>query len=401
MVNTGDPAVTDKPWPRPAYAWYVVTLLLLAYASGVIDRIVIGLLVEPIKADLQLSDTEMGVIQGLAFALFYTLFTLPVGLLIDRWRRVPVLWLGIAIWSAATVLAGFARSFWTLFAARVAVGAGEATTTPGSSSIIADYFPPTSRPRAFGVFMMGGSVGIGVAYLFGAVAISFAGDLRAAYPGLLGNFYEWQIVFILVGAPGLLLALLMALTIREPERRGTTQISQKVSLVPLWRELKTNRVALLAIIFGTIMNVMIVNAMLSWFPTLLVRVHHWEPAKIATALALVGVPVGLVSALTAGLDSVRDGKTRPHRRPHPRHDDPMCRLGHLRDRQVFRAQRPELALVGHVATSLFATWSGHFGAHGAQSGDSKPAPRPGSSPYTLSSTGLVASAWRGTGWIPV
>lgn len=356
MSSTSDTAPAEKPWPSPAYAWYVVALLVLAYASGVIDRIVISLLVEPIKHDLQLSDTEMGIIQGLAFALFYTLFTLPVGLLIDRWRRVPVLWIGIGIWSAATLMAGFARSFWSLFAARVAVGAGEATTIPGSSSTIADYFPPKSRPRAFGVFMMGGSVGIGIAYLFGAVAISFAGDLRAAYPALLGNFFEWQIVFLIVGAPGLLLAILMAVTIREPERRGTIQVSQKVSLVPLWREIRTNRVALLAIMFGAIMNVMIVNAMLSWFPTLLIRVHGWEAAKIATYLALVGVPVGLVSALTAGwiLSAMaKRGRT----------DGPIlvmmtqCAVWAVFGTAKCFAPTPELALAGHVMTSLFATWA--------------------------------------------
>ena len=92
----------SKPWPNPVYAWYVVALLVMSYALGVVDRIVIGLLVKPIKADLQLSDTEIGIIQGLAFALFYSLFTLPVGFLIDRWKRVPVVYGGLAIWSFAT-----------------------------------------------------------------------------------------------------------------------------------------------------------------------------------------------------------------------------------------------------------------------------------------------------------
>ncbi len=351
------PAKTaDQNWPNPAYSWYVVALLVLAYASGVVDRIVIGLLVEPIKNDLQLSDAEMGIIQGFAFAVFYSLFTLPVGLLIDRWRRVPVLWIGIAVWSAATVAAGFARSFWSLFAARVVVGAGEATTTPGSSSVIADYFPPQLRPRAFGVFMMGGSVGIGIAYLFGAVAIRLAGGLREDFPALLGSFADWQIVFMVVGAPGLLLAVLMALTIREPQRRGATETSPKVSLLPLWRELRVNRIALLAIMFGAIMNVMIVNAQLSWFPTLFVRVHEWDSARIGTALALVGVPVGLLSAITAGWIlswMAKRGRT----------DGPIlvmmvqCAAWAIFGTYKCFAPTPELALAGHVVTSMFATWA--------------------------------------------
>src|SRR5262249_25486849 len=140
----------DAPWPPTAYAWYIVALLVVANAFGVVDRIVIGLLVKPIKADLNLSDTQIGIIQGLAFSLFYSVFTLPIGILIDRWKRIPVVWGGVAIWSAATLACGFARSFWGLFLARVAVGAGEATTIPGSSSLIADCFPPQKRPRAYG-----------------------------------------------------------------------------------------------------------------------------------------------------------------------------------------------------------------------------------------------------------
>jgi MFS family permease len=346
----------QQEWPRPAYSWYVVSLLVLAYASGIVDKIIIGLLVQPIKEDLNLTDTEIGIIQGFAFAVFYSLFTLPLGLLIDRWRRVPVLWCGIAVWSLATVAAGFSRSFWSLFSARVAVGAGEATTIPGSSSIIADYFPPEQRPRAFGVFMMGGSVGIGVAYLFGAIAIKFAGGIRDDFPALLGGFAEWQIVFMIVGAPGLILAALMAFTIREPARRGTIETGQKLSLLPLWRELRINRIALLAIMFGAIMNVMIVNAQLSWFPTLFYRVHDWEPARIGTSLALVGVPVGLISALTAGW-------VLSHMAKRGRTDGPIivmmvqCAAWAIFGTAKCFAPTPELALAGHVVTSMFATWA--------------------------------------------
>ena len=345
-----------QPWPKPAYAWFVVALLLLAYASAIVDRIIVGLLVEPIKADLGLSDTEIGVIQGLAFAVFYSLFTLPIGLLIDRWRRVPVLWLGIAVWSAATVAAGFARSFWSLFAARVVVGAGESTTTPASSSIIADYFPAQTRPRAFGVFVMGSSVGTGIAYLFGSIAIELAGDLRARWPALLGTFADWQIVFFIVGAPGLLLAALMAATIREPARRGTIQVGEKLSLAPLWRELVTNRVAHTAIMVGAIMNVMIINAKLSWFPTVFFRVHDWEPARVGKALFFVGIPIGLVSALTAGWvmsAMAKRGRT----------DGPIlvmmaqCAAWAVFGTYQCLAPTAHLALAGHAVTAMFATWA--------------------------------------------
>jgi len=353
MSNRGADATS---WPNPRYGWFVVSLLVLAYAFGVVDRIVIGLLTQPIKADLQLSDTELGVIQGFAFSLFYALFALPVGLLVDRWQRVPVLWGGVLVWSLATVGCGLAGTFAMLFLGRVFVGAGEATTTPASSSIIADYFPPAQRAKAYGVFAMGGSVGIGIAYLLGSVAIQLAAGARDWAPSLLGGFREWQIVFFIVGAPGILLALVMALAIREPVRRGGAPTTEKLSLLPLWREMRTNRLALLTIMLGTIMNVMIVNAQLAWFPTLFFRVHEWTPARVGSALALVGVPFGLFSAITAGWALSWLAKRG-------RDDGPVLVMGlQCSAWAIFGtlkclAPTPQLALAGHVATSLFATWA--------------------------------------------
>jgi MFS family permease len=347
----------DAPWPSPRYAWFVVALLVLGYAFSVVDRIVIGLLVEPIKADLGLSDTQLGLIQGLAFGLLFTLLTLPIGLLVDRWRRVPVLWAGALLWSGATVMCAFTKSFWGLFAARMVVGGGSATLTPGASSLIADYFEPKQRPRAYGIYMMGGSIGIGTAYLLSAAAIQVAADLQQALPGAFGGFRQWQIVFMLVGAPGLLLALVMALLVREPVRRGVTApVTEKVSLVPLWRELKVNHIALIVVMMGAIMNIMIVNAQLAWFPALFFRVHDWTPAQVGATLAMVGVPFGLLSAITAGWALTWMAKKG-------REDGPIllmilqCTAWATFGTYKCLAPEPQLALAGHVGTSLFATWA--------------------------------------------
>jgi MFS family permease len=348
--------IRTEAWPKPAYAWYVVVLLVLSYALGVVDRIVIGLLVNPIKEDLNLTDTQIGIIQGLAFALFYSLFTLPVGYLVDRWKRVPVVWGGLAIWSIATMAGAFSRSFWGLFSSRVVMGAGEATTTPASASLIADYFPPEKRARAYGIFAMGGSIGIGIAYLLGGVAIGLTDAVRSIAPGLFAQFADWHVVLFIVGAPGVILAVLMALTMREPSRRGAVSQSTRFSLLPLWRELATNRVALFTVMMGTIMNVMIVNAQLAWFPTLFVRVHEWEPARIALALAVVGVPFGILSAITAGSALTWLAKRG-------REDGPVlvmmlqCAAWALFGTAKCLAPTPELALFGHVLTSMFATWA--------------------------------------------
>ena len=329
---------------------------MLAYALGVVDRIVIGLLVDPIKTDLGLSNSEMGILQGIAFGLFYAFFALPVGFMIDRYRRVPIMSAGLALWSVATMACGAASSFASLFVARVMIGAGESTTTPGSSSLIADLFPPEKRAKAYGVFNMGGSVGIGVAYLLGGTAIMLAASTQAALPALLGGLREWQVVFIMVGAPGLLLGLLMLTTLREPLRRGVTQRLERISLRPLWQELRHNRAALFAVMIGTIMNVLIINAQLGWFPTLFARVHHWPREKIAHWLAIVGTPLGIFSAVTAGWALawlIRRG----------RKDGPIlvmilqCSSWAIFGTLKCLAPTPELALAGHVVTSLFATWA--------------------------------------------
>ncbi len=344
------------PWPRPAFAWYVVGLLVLANAFGVVDRIVIGLLVKPIKAELQLSDTEIGNIQGLAFALFNFVFTLPLGLAIDRWKRAPIVWGGLALWSLATVGCGMATSFASLFLARVAMGAGEATTMPGSTSLIADYFPAVLRPRAYGVFNMGGSIGIGIAYLFGSIAIGSATSVQRLLPGLLAGYSQWHIVFFMVGVPGVVLAALMWLTLREPARRGAFVSPGRISLGPLWRELGTNRVALLAVMLGTIMTVTVINAQLAWYPTLFERVYRWAPARTATALAIVGLPLGLTSALTAGW--ALSALARRGVRAGP----VLIMMLQCASWAVFGtlkclAPTPILSLVLHAVTSLTATWA--------------------------------------------
>jgi len=188
------------------------------------------------------------------------------------------------------------------------------------------------------------------------VAIGLTDAVRSIAPRLFVQFADWHMVLFIVGAPGVILAVLMALTMREPSRRGAVSQSTRFSLLPLWRELVTNRVALFTVMMGTIMNVMIVNAQLAWFPTLFVRVHQWEPARIALALAVVGVPFGILSAITAGSALTWLAKRG-------REDGPVlvmmlqCTAWALFGTAKCLAPTPELALFGHVLTSMFATWA--------------------------------------------
>ena len=216
------------PYPRPARAWYMVALLTLAYFISYIDRTVIGLLVEPIKADLGLTDGQMGLLLGLAFGIFYATMGLPLGWLADRARRVSLVSCAIALWSGATALCGLASNYLQLFLLRMSVGVGEAALSPCTMSMVADSFPKEKRGKAIAVYSTALSLGTAFAYYgIGALLAALRGVEVLHWP-LVGAIRPWQAVFIIVGLPGLLLSLVM-LTVREPVRRD---VKQGVSTAP-------------------------------------------------------------------------------------------------------------------------------------------------------------------------
>jgi MFS family permease len=186
------------------YAWYVACVLMVCNTFSFIDRQVLGLLVTPIKQDLGISDTRIGLLQGLAFGLYYTLLGIPMGRLVDSGSRRTLVAAGVFLWSLMTAACAGARSFGALFLARMGVGIGEATLSPAAFSLLADYFPKGRLATALSIFSMGIFFGSGLALLLGGLIV-----------GALGS---WRLTFLLVGLPGLLVALL-ALTIREPARR--------------------------------------------------------------------------------------------------------------------------------------------------------------------------------------
>ena len=213
------PPTERIPFPHPAYSWYVVALLMLAYIVSYADRTILSLLIEPIKADLKLSDVQISLLLGPAFGIFYTTLGLPLGWLSDRRSRRGIIAAGITLWCAMTAASGLARNFIQLFLARIGVGVGEATLSPAALSLISDYFPRDKALRAIGFYFMAQSLGGGLAYLVGGqVVVSVAAASTILVP-LLGELKAWQVTFLVVGAPGLLLALFM-LTVKEPVRRG-------------------------------------------------------------------------------------------------------------------------------------------------------------------------------------
>jgi MFS family permease len=206
-------------YPRPAVAWYAVCLIAFISTLSNIDRSVITLLVQPIKRDLLLSDTEISLLIGFAFSFFYMIFGLPMSRLTDVKPRKVILATGLTIWSIATVLCGLAQNFWQLFAARGLVGAGESVKGPNSMSLISDLVPREKFPRAFSIYQLGITGGMAASMIIGGVLIAAFDGMTIIVPGL-GIIRDWQMVFFICGAPGVLVAIILMTTVPEPVRKG-------------------------------------------------------------------------------------------------------------------------------------------------------------------------------------
>ncbi|MFS0851116.1 MFS transporter [Novosphingobium panipatense] len=287
-------------WPERGYAWYVNALLTLAYALAILDRVSIALLIEPLERSLHLSDTQFGLLQGMAFSLVYSLLGLPLGMLCDRSRRMPVLVGGLTVWSLATICCSFASSFGELFAARMMVGVGEAALVPVATSLIADYFAPRVRPRAYGVFVLGSSIGTAAAMALSGLFIRWADALIVGLPVLFGTSMPWQIVFVLCGLPGIALALIIVLTVREPTRKGLDTQVTSISLRPIVELFGERPRAYGCFLIGTVLNLVCVYAIVGWFPALFIRAHGWDAARTGYALGAVGFPVSAFAAVNSG-----------------------------------------------------------------------------------------------------
>lgn len=199
----------------PAYSWYVLFTLVVVYILNFIDRQILSILAVDIKADLGLTDGQLGFLGGAAFAVFYALFGVPLGRLADRWHRVRLLTIGLALWSAMTAASGLARNYLSLSLARMGVGVGEASASPTAYSLISDYFPAKKRGTALAIYSSGLYLGGGVSLLIGAKISQVWND---TYPGGgWGGLVGWQAAFLAVGLPGLLMAVWVA-TLREPPR---------------------------------------------------------------------------------------------------------------------------------------------------------------------------------------
>lgn len=214
-------ATKAKPYPPANKGWILVIALTVAYVFSYADRKIIELLIEPIKADLNLSDEQIGLILGPAFSIVYATSGLFIGWLVDRVRRTWLVGIGVAFWSVATALSGVAQNFWQMFMARLSVGAGEATLSPAAFSMIGDSFPPEERGKPIAFYTMALTIGAAAASFLGGGILIWAKNTQAIDVPVLGALAPWQTAFFMIGIPGLLVAAWFFF-LGEPERRLTT-----------------------------------------------------------------------------------------------------------------------------------------------------------------------------------
>ena len=273
--------------PTRAYANYVLGVLVAVYVMNYVDRQLISILIEPIKAEFGASDAQMGILTGFAFAIFYTVAGIPVARLADVWLRRSVIAIGLAVWSGMTALTGLSRSFTELWLARIGVGIGEAGGTPPSHALLSDYFPPERRATVLGIFSLGVPLGTLVGYSLG---------------GWLGQHYGWRAAFLWIGLPGLVLALLVRLSVREP-RRGTFDASARASARASTGEvlrhllaLRTFRWLVPAVSLASFSG----YGFAVWKPVFLMRVHDFSMAQAGLWIGLLSGATGFLSTLLGG-----------------------------------------------------------------------------------------------------
>ena len=285
----------------PLYRWYVVGILTLSYLVSFLDRQILALMVGPIKADLQLSDTEISLIMGLAFSLFYAFMGIPLGWLADRTNRRNIIVVGITFWSLMTAACGLASKFIHLFLARIGVGAGEASLTPSAISIISDYFSRQDRGRAIATYNMGVSLGTGIAMVLGGIVISFVADSPYVELPLIGTLSTWQYIFFVVSIPGLLVAIVIFFTISEPIRTETLSTHEtEFSIVFVFKYMQKNFDVYFPIYLALSLSTLVGYAYFSWIPTVFVRIYGWDIPEIGYAFGLVVLIAGPSGVIICG-----------------------------------------------------------------------------------------------------
>ena len=309
-IGAGHAAPLPKsslPYPSPLQAAFTLATLLGAYVLSFIDRQILTLMVGPIRADLQISDFQMGLLHGLAFALFYCFLGIPIGYMADRKPRKFIIAIGISVWSAMTALCGAANTYLQLFLARVGVGVGEASLSPAAYSLLADSYKPERLGRAMAIYTMGISLGSGLAYIVGGSVVQLVTHAGPQILPMIGEVRSWQIAFFVVGLPGLLVAAI-TLLIREPRRQGveTTQSNATApKLGDALRYLRSRWRCYLPIYLVNAFFAIVGYGALGWYPTMLIRNYGLSAGEVGLYFGSIVLVIGTAGTFFGALVTER------------------------------------------------------------------------------------------------
>jgi len=294
------------PYPPPAVGWYATIVLGFLYWMSLLDRFIISLLINPIKTDLGLTDVQFGVLQGVGFIISFTVFGFIFGALADARDRRKLIFIGVTVWSLASAACGLAQSFWHLLLARLGLGSGEASLNPCATSMISDLFPRERLTFAMSVYSLGATIGSGTALMLGGAIIYWVSGWGDVVLPVIGPVAHWQLVFFIVGLPGLLLAFLV-FTFPEPARRdriGSAPAQEQHWYASYRRLLAFVRGHLrffLAHYTGFTIAAGVISGCVSWYPVHMMRAHDWNEGRIGTWLGMTLLVAGVIGKFLGGL----------------------------------------------------------------------------------------------------
>jgi len=289
-----------KEYPQKKYGYSAVAIMTLAQVFAFIDRQIPSMLVEPIKQDFNLSDSQIALLGGAAFSIFYAVMALPIGYAVDRYNRTKVLGTGIFLWSLMTALAGLANSFTKLFGARVGVAVGEAVMAPTSVSLVSDYFPENKQGKPMGFITAGVYIGIGITLLGGGFLIDYLTKIGGITLPVIGYLKPWQATFMFVGIPGLFVAL-GAFFLREPPRLDSYKDNQtEKSFKDVFSHIKDHKESLIPMFAGLVFMALIFYSFTFWAPSMMVRTYDLSLSEVGFLLGLITIISSITGTIVAG-----------------------------------------------------------------------------------------------------
>src|SRR5258708_2909102 len=280
------------------YIWYVVGVLMVAYVFSFIDRQIFSMVVGPLRRDLHISDTQVSLLQGLSFVVFYTFFGILIGRLVDIYSRRTIIAIGLVLWSLFTTGCGIATTFPQMLLLRMGVGVGEAALSPAAYSLVADYVPPHRMSTAIGIYGAGIYIGSGLSFLLGGLIRGYAATRGVSSLPLVGQIHPWQLLFFAVGVPGILLAPLLY-TIREPLTRGGS-VHPTVPIRQVFAYIFANGKTFLLHNIGFGLLSLASYASAAWVPEFYVRTFHWNIKDVGWVYGCIVMVCGSLGIIGAG-----------------------------------------------------------------------------------------------------